>query len=112
LVEDAVAYAASFGLAAYADFRRIRPILDGIDSELAREIFPMGKNGKPLFMPGPSQTVEVTRRIKSLLDKHCGPEGYKFMIPALELASLASRLNHDAFDDMDFDEDSDEIDKD
>jgi hypothetical protein len=112
LVEDAVAYAASFGLAAYADFRKIRPILDGIDPELAREIFPMGKNGKPMFMPGPSQSVEETRRIKSLLDKHCGPEGYKFMIPALELASLASRLNHDAFDDMDFDEDSDEFDDD
>ncbi len=89
LIDDAVAFAASVGLSPYADFRKLRPILDGIDPDLARETFPMGKDGKPFFISGPSQSPSECRRIMAVLDAHCGgPDGYHYLMPMESFGDL------------------------
>lgn len=81
LVEDALAYAHSLGLSPHPDFRKVRPILNGIDSDDAEEIFEMGKDGKPFFFAGPGQSPQDCRRILTILENHCGPDGYDYMMP-------------------------------
>jgi len=100
LVEDALAYAHSLGLSPHPDFRKIRPILNGIDSADAEEIFEMGKDGKPFFFAGPGQSPQDCRRILTILENHCGPDGYDYMIPM------------DGFEEMNFEGESIEEDDD
>ncbi len=110
LIDDAVAFAASVGLSPHADFPKLRPILDGINPDLASETFPMGKDGKPFFMSGPYQSPAECRRILAILDAHCGgPDGYHYMLPAEAFGDLDFGPNDRLIDitDDDFDEDGD-----
>ena len=81
LIEDSLAYAKSLGLAPHPDFARVRPILNGIDSSQALETFEMGKDGKPYFVAGPSQSAMDCRRIISILQKNCGRDEFHFTVP-------------------------------
>ncbi len=106
LIEDAVAYADSFGLPPHPDFRKMRPILNGINPEQAREIFPMGKDGKPLYIPGPGQSAAESRRIMTILESHVGRGAYhfKFPIPTADGLDLDDRIKAIGPDEYDDDE--------
>jgi hypothetical protein len=100
LIEDAIEFARSQGVSPHSDFRKFRPILNGIDPDEARETFEMGKDGKPLFIQGPGQSSAEAMR---LLGRRQGLRGLHFS----EVGS-----NEEDFDEFDFEEDSDEFDDD
>lgn len=100
-VEDAVDFARSIGLAPHADYRRARPIFEGIDPAEAQETFEMGKDGKPFYIPGPFESAEDTRRILAQIKAHTG--NANFLMPVSE-----SDFDDLLFEDEDEYEDEDE----
>lgn len=101
LIEDAVAYASSFGVSPHPDFRRVYPIFNGIDATEAKETFEMGKDGKPYFFAGPYDSPARSRQILDKLTAHFGPDGFYYTIPGSE-----SDLTHmEIIDDEDYEDD-------
>lgn len=81
LLESAVAYARSLGLHPHADYSRAMRIFGDIDAAQCTETFEFGKDGKPLFIAGPNDTLERCHRIVKALNQACGPDGHHYMIP-------------------------------
>jgi hypothetical protein len=81
LIEEAVAFAASFDVSPHSDFRRIFPIFNGIDSALAKETFEMGMEGQPHFIAGPYDSVAKCQQIVAKLTRHFGPDGFNYTMP-------------------------------
>ena len=82
LAEDAVAYARQFGIEPHPDFHRVQGIFAGIDSATATRRFDFGdSNGKPHFIAGPHDGPTRCRQIMSLLENHCGRNGFHFTVP-------------------------------
>lgn len=88
LIEDSVAYAREIGLFPHPDYRKVRPVLNGIDPDQARETFEMGKDGKPYFVAGPHQSQSESRRIIETLHAKCGPGGYHYLVPMADPSEL------------------------
>ena len=77
LLHDAAVYAAGLGLAPSEDFAQAEAIFG--DIPMAKETFPFGKDGKPLFISGPHDSPTRIRRILDTLAKRTGPDGFDFI---------------------------------
>ncbi len=51
-----------------------------LEATACPEHFVFGKNGKPFFMSGPSDTPARCRRILTTLSRRCGPDGFHFVV--------------------------------
>jgi hypothetical protein len=80
LVEGAAAYASSCGIAACREWPQITPIFGDIDPSQCLTQFTYGKDGKPFFMPGPSDSESRIRQIIDLLHRNAGQENYNFAL--------------------------------
>ncbi|HEY3393567.1 MAG TPA: hypothetical protein VGK58_12725 [Lacipirellulaceae bacterium] len=63
LVYRAVDYAQSLGFPPHRDFRHAARLLDGIDVERCPDEFEFGKDGRPFYVQGPSESMEKVRAI-------------------------------------------------
>ena len=81
LVEQAVAYATSLGIAPAGDYKKGCRVFGGIHAEDWPGEFTFGKDGKPFFISGPNDSPARCQKILSLLEAHCGPGNYDFLIP-------------------------------
>jgi hypothetical protein len=92
LIEDAVAYARQFGIEPHPDYHRVKGIFAGIDSAASTRPFHFGgKDGKPHFIAGPYDSPSRCRQVMSLLQEHCGSDGFHYTVPltgAVDLANL------------------------
>ena len=91
LVEKAVDYARDLGFGPHPDYGFARKIFGDIDSGACPRRFEFGKDGKPLYISGPNETVEDIRGIIKTLDRTQG-EGHFHYI---------ANLPADLMDDMD-----------
>ena len=80
LVEGAEAYARDLGFTPHADYQRARQIFGDLDATVCPTHYVFGKDGKPFFMSGPYDTPARCRRIIDTLTRHCGPEGFHFVV--------------------------------
>jgi hypothetical protein len=80
LVESAEAYAGDLGFNPHPDYRSARMIFGDIDAEKCPMQFEFGKDGRPLFISGPSDTQAKCMKIMETLTKSCGPGGFHYMI--------------------------------
>jgi len=80
LLQDAVAYADSFGFAPNAGFAAAQAIFG--DIEPATQTFTFGRDGKPFFTSGPNDTRARIRGILDTLEKSAGPGGYDYLVLA------------------------------
>lgn len=78
LLNDAAAYADSFGLAPSEGFAAAEALFG--DIPLATETFSFGKDGKPFFMSGPNDSPTRIRRIVDTLGKRAGPDGFDYVV--------------------------------
>jgi hypothetical protein len=78
LLHDAVAYAASFGLAPSEDFAEAEAIFG--DIPVSTETFPFGKDGKPFYVSGPNDSPARIRRIVGALVERVGPSGFDYLV--------------------------------
>ncbi|MBV9858937.1 MAG: hypothetical protein JO038_02370 [Alphaproteobacteria bacterium] len=81
LLSDAAAYAARLGLRPPRDFAAIEQLFGGFSSEVCTETFRFGCNGKPLYAPGPSESVAQIRRRVATLMRTLGPDGFALANP-------------------------------
>jgi hypothetical protein len=63
IIQGAVAYAESFGFLPHPDYRHAAMLLAGIDPTTCPQEFQFGKDGKPLYINGPNETVEQAEAI-------------------------------------------------
>ena len=68
IATGAVEYAQSFGFRPHPDYRHAAMLLAGIDPATCREKFTFGRDGKPLYIQGPhesiAQAAAITQRVQ------------------------------------------------
>lgn len=80
LVEGAVAYARQFDLPSHADYEVACRIFAGVDSSAADRVFSYGKDGKPLYVAGPRDTLVKSKRVIAALERVCGLGGFDYLV--------------------------------
>lgn len=94
LVTDAVAYARDLGFAPHSDYEEARLLLAGIDTSRCTELFEFGKDGKPLYIQGPNESLGRAMRI---VDRVRAAGGHY----VLALQGPADEADSDRADEMD-----------
>jgi hypothetical protein len=97
LVEDAAEYAAKLGFMPHKDYRKAKQIFGAIDTALCYARFQFGKDGKPFYCSGPSDSPARRQEILDILTRRCGPGGFHFMVG----------IGDSGFDELDNDESDD-----
>jgi hypothetical protein len=82
LIEDAVAYARDLGFAPAADYKKASRVLGGITTMECEEEFVFGKDGKPFYIQGPSESPERCAWILQTLERRCGEGSYEYLLAA------------------------------
>jgi hypothetical protein len=80
LMEDAISYARGFGFSPSADFKKASRVFGGITTVDCTEQFVFGKDGKPFYIQGPSESPGQVERILRALEAKCGEGGYNYTI--------------------------------
>jgi hypothetical protein len=80
LLEDAVAYARSLGLASHPDYPKVMHLFGDVSAADSQATFVFGKDGKPFFVSGPNDTPERSRQIVAILNNTCGPGRFEYLV--------------------------------
>jgi len=80
LIENAVAYAKNLGFSPHPDHSMVKKIFGSIDLATCLSDFEFGKDGKPYYVSGPSQTEADSKKIINTLNERLGPEGFHFLV--------------------------------
>ena len=80
LVDGAVDYASSLGIAPHRDWFHACPILGDIDASQCLTEFTYGHNGKPHFFSGPYDRPARIQQITNLLTNHVGVGNFHITI--------------------------------
>ncbi len=80
LTEDAISYARGLGFAPSADYKKASRVFGGITAADCDEQFVFGKNDKPFYIQGPSESPACVERILRVLEARCGEDGYHYTI--------------------------------
>ena len=77
LLRDLAAWSRSVGFAPHADFAAAEKIFGDINADASDAQFEFGRDGKPLYIPGPYDTPSLIRRRLEQLQKHLGSDGFE-----------------------------------
>ena len=80
LTEDAIRYARGLGFSPGADYKKASRVFGGITTADCDEQFTFGKNDKPLYIQGPSDSQASVGRILHALEARCGEGGYHYIV--------------------------------
>jgi hypothetical protein len=78
IIREAIAYAKDLGFRPDPDYRDAMHVLGDADPDACDEPIPLGKDGKPYFIPGPDDKVNL---IMAKLTRKLGPDGFHYMVP-------------------------------
>jgi hypothetical protein len=78
LLRDLAAWSQSIGFVPHRDFAAVERIFGGISVDESEATFPFGRDGKPVYIPGPFESATVVRRRVEQLRKHLGDGGFEF----------------------------------
>jgi hypothetical protein len=78
LLRDLAAWSQSIGFAPHRDFATVERIFGDISADESEANFPFGRDGKPVYIPGPFESATVVRRRIEQLQKHLGSDGLEF----------------------------------
>ncbi|MBV8377000.1 MAG: hypothetical protein JO279_08350 [Verrucomicrobia bacterium] len=84
LTEDAIRYARDLGFSPGVDYKKASRVFGGITTADCDEEFMFGKDGKPLYIQGPSDSPARVERILRTLEARCGEGGYHYIVVADE----------------------------
>jgi hypothetical protein len=82
LAEDAVSYARGLGFSPGDDYKKASRVFGGITTADCDEEFVFGKDGKPFYIQGPSDSPARAERILRALEARCGEGGYHYIVAA------------------------------
>ena len=91
LVEGALGYALSLGLAPHRDCAAAMGLFGDLDSSQCATEFTFGSDGQPLFIAGPFDSDARIVEIANTLRRTCGADGFHDTVP-LELPELPEEL--------------------
>ncbi len=78
LLADAAAYGAALGFAPHKDFRAAEGMFGDVDVAAATQTFPLGRNGRPCYMPSPFESRAQIRQRLSQLERRVGADGFDY----------------------------------
>jgi hypothetical protein len=82
LIRDLVAYGRSIGIEPAADYAAIEHFFGDVSSDDCEVPFRFGYEGKPLYIPGPTETKTQIRRRMDQLRRRVGEDGFDFIVAA------------------------------
>lgn len=80
LVEGSVQYATRLGFAPHREYKQASRVFGGIKAGDCAEEFPYGKDGKPFYTRGPSETEERALQIVRQLRQRCGEGNFDYLV--------------------------------
>ena len=80
LIENAVAYAKDLGFNPHKEYPLVKRIFGSIDASISLTEFEFGKDGKPFYVSGPSQSEADSKKIINTLTERLGPDGFHYMV--------------------------------
>jgi len=80
LIENAMAYARDLGVSPHSEYAIIKKIFGDINPAICPQEFKFGKDGKPLYISGPNETMPDSERIIDILNKRSGAGGVDSMM--------------------------------
>jgi hypothetical protein len=78
LLRDLAVWSRSIGFAPHRDFTTVERTFGDMNAEASDAVFRFGRDGKPLYIPGPNDTAPLIRRRIEQLRKHLGDEGFSW----------------------------------
>jgi len=82
LLRDLAAWSQSIGFAPHRDFAAVERIFGDVSVDASDAVFPFGRDGKPVYIPGPNDTAPLIRRRIEQLRKCLGDDGFGFEMAA------------------------------
>jgi hypothetical protein len=87
IIREATAYAKDLGFRPDPGYRDAMLVLGDVDPDACDTPVPLGKDGKPFFIPGPDDKVNL---ILAKLTRKLGADGFGYLIPLDEDAQVLS----------------------
>jgi hypothetical protein len=88
LTEEAISYARGLGFSPGADYKKASRVFGGVTTADCDEEFIFGKDDKPLYIQGPSDSPARVERILRALEARCGEDGYRYIVAADDFEAL------------------------
>jgi hypothetical protein len=88
LTEEAISYARGLGFSPGADYKKASRVFGGVTTADCDEEFIFGKDDKPLYIQGPSDSPARVERILRALEARCGEDGYHYIVAADDFEAL------------------------
>ena len=78
LLRDLAAWSQSIGFAPHRDFAEVERMFGDVSADASDAVFLFGRDGKPVYIPGPNDTAPLIRRRIEQLQKYVGDDGFGF----------------------------------
>jgi hypothetical protein len=78
LLRDLAAWSQSIGFAPHRDFAAVERMFGDVSADTSDAVFRFGRDGKPVYIPGPNDTAPLIRRRIEQLQKYLGDNGFGF----------------------------------
>jgi hypothetical protein len=82
LLRDLAGWSQSIGFAPHRDFATIERIFGDMSADACDAVFQFGRDGKPCYIPGPSDTAPLIQRRIAQLQKYLGDDGFGVEVAA------------------------------
>ena len=76
LLHDLAAWSQSIGFAPHRDFAAVEQIFGDVSIDASDAVFRFGRDGKPVYIPGPNDTAPLIQRRIGQLQKYLGDDGF------------------------------------
>lgn len=78
LLRDLAAWSESIGFTPHRDFAAVERIFGDVTADASEVVFRFGCDGRPFYIPGPTDSAPLIRRRIEQLRKHLGDEGFDY----------------------------------
>jgi hypothetical protein len=75
LMRDLAAWSQSIGFAPHRDFAAAERMFGDVSADASDAVFRFGRDGKPVYIPGPNDTAPLIQRRIAQLQKYLGDDG-------------------------------------
>jgi hypothetical protein len=82
LLRDLAAWSQSIGFAPHRDFAAVERVFGDVSADASDADFRFGRDGKPVYIPGPDDTAPLILRRIEQLRKSLGDDGFDFEMAA------------------------------
>jgi hypothetical protein len=82
LLRESVAWSQSIGFPPHRDFAAVEPIFGEVSADASDAVFRFGREGKPVYIPGPSESARLIQQRIEQLRKSLGDDGFGLVAAA------------------------------